>query len=95
MFPEFIKSTFSIIIVLILLTPAVVGYVLHIRLEAITDFAISIYGIYSLVYLILQIIFGEINSIKYRTLINKHAIIQYNKEYKLYLTVLIVPQEST
>jgi hyaluronan synthase len=62
MFPEFIKSTFSIIIVLILLTPAVVGYVLHIRLEAITDFAISIYGIYSLVYLMLQIIFGEINS---------------------------------
>jgi predicted Na+-dependent transporter len=55
-----LKSTFSIVVVLILVTPVVVGYVLHICLEAITDFAISIYGIYSLVYLILQIIFGEI-----------------------------------
>lgn len=55
------KITFSIMTVLILLTPAVVGYAMHIRLEAISNFAISIYGIYSLVYLILQIIFTEIN----------------------------------
>lgn len=59
-----LKSVFSITVVLILLTPAVVGYVLHLRLAAIADFAISIYGIYSLVYLILQIIFSEINESK-------------------------------
>lgn len=64
MFPAFLKSAFSITVVLLLLTPAVVGYILHLRLEAITDFAISIYGIYSLVYLVLQIIFTEINNKK-------------------------------
>lgn len=58
------KNVFSIIVVLLLLTPAVVGYILHLRIEAITDFAISIYGIYSLVYFILQVIFTEINNKK-------------------------------
>lgn len=64
MFPSVLKSIFSISIVLILLTPAVVGYVLHLRLEVVANFAISIYGIYSLVYFILQVIFGEINNNK-------------------------------
>jgi hyaluronan synthase len=59
-----LKIAFSIFVVLLLLTPAAVGYFLHWRIEAVTDFAISIYGIYSLIYLVLQIIFTEINNKK-------------------------------
>jgi hyaluronan synthase len=59
-----LKIFFSIFVVILLLVPAAVGYFLHWRIEAVTDFAISIYGIYSIIYLILQIIFTEINNKK-------------------------------
>jgi len=59
-----IKCVFIISIVLLLLTPAIVGYILQLRIIAIANFAISIYGIYSLFYIILQIIFSEINERK-------------------------------
>ena len=64
MLPSVLKSAFSISVVLILLTPAIVGYALQLRIAAFADFAISIYGIYSLMYLILQIIFSELNNKK-------------------------------
>jgi hyaluronan synthase len=57
-----IKSVFTIGIVIILLIPAFVGYIMNIRIQFIADFAISIYGIYSLVYFILQVIFTELNT---------------------------------
>lgn len=64
MFSTLFKNAFAIFIVLILLTPAIVGYALRIRFDMFANFAISIYGIYSLVYFILQIIFSEINDRK-------------------------------
>lgn len=61
---ETIKIVFTILAALILLTPAVVGYAFHWRLEAYAGLAISVYGIYSLVYFLLQVIFSELNNKK-------------------------------
>ena len=57
-----IKIVFTILTSLVLLTPAVVGYALQWRLEAYAGFAISVYGIYSLVYFLLQVLFSELNN---------------------------------
>ena len=54
-------KVFTIIAVLLILAPAIIGYILQIRIVAVANIAISIYGMYSLLYLILQIIFSEIN----------------------------------
>jgi hyaluronan synthase len=59
-----IKVIFTVLSSLVLLTPAVVGYAMHWRLEAYAGFAISVYGIYSLVYFLLQILFSELNNKK-------------------------------
>lgn len=58
------KITFSILVALALLVPAILGYAMQLRIGAAADFAISVYGLYSLVYFILQVIFAEINEKK-------------------------------
>lgn len=64
MFINYLKSTFTVGIVMVLLAPAVVGYALQIRLNLASEFALSIYGIYSLCYLIFQIVCAELNNRK-------------------------------
>jgi len=60
----FFKSAFTVGIVLVMLAPAVVGYALQLRLGIFAEFAISVYGIYSLLYLIVQIVCAEVNNWK-------------------------------
>lgn len=55
------KIVFAIGTVLILLVPGIIGYFLNGRISIVPEFAIGIYGIYSLVYFILQVIFSQIN----------------------------------
>ena len=43
------------------MVPGIIGYILNGRISILPEFAIGIYGIYSLVYFILQIIFSQIN----------------------------------
>lgn len=56
---DWIKIVFTITVVIILLSPAIVGYALRLKLNIFVDFAISIYGIYSLLYFVFQIICSE------------------------------------
>lgn len=62
MFKDNLKITFSIVIILLLLVPAIIGYALQLKIQAVSFLAISVYGLYSLAFLILQIIFTEINN---------------------------------
>jgi len=55
---------FSIIMALGLLVPAILGYIMQLKISVMADVAFSIYGLHSLVYFILQLIFSEINEKK-------------------------------
>lgn len=57
-----VKIVFTIVTVLLLLCPAVIGYAMKLKIEAISDFAISIYGLYSIVYFFVQVILVEKDS---------------------------------
>lgn len=55
------RIVFTISVAVLLLLPAILGYAMQLKIEAMADFAISIYGVYSLLFFILQVIFTEIN----------------------------------
>lgn len=56
-----VKLPITLIIILGILTPAVVGYAYRWRLSTITDFAISVYGLYSIAHLTIQVICASLN----------------------------------
>jgi len=56
-----VKLPFTLFVILAILTPAVVGYAYRWRLSTVTDFAISVYGLYSLAHLAIQIVCASLN----------------------------------
>lgn len=58
---DWIKIVFTITVVIILLLPAILGYIFGFKIDTFADFAIGIYGIYSLLYFIFQIICSELD----------------------------------
>jgi hyaluronan synthase len=57
-----IKNAFILISSLILLTPAIVGYILQLKIPIYINIALSIYGINSIIFLIIQIVCSIKNS---------------------------------
>lgn len=57
-----IKIIYTILITIILLSPVVIGYILNFKANIVTEFAIGIYGIYSFLYYIFQIVCSKLNS---------------------------------
>lgn len=71
------KGVFTVIAILAILTPAVVGYAYRWRLSTITDFAVSVYGIYSLAHMAFQIVFSYLNKRR-----NDKEVAERNSDWK-------------
>lgn len=87
------KIAYTVIITLILLSPVVIGYILRLHIQVITEFAIGIYGLYSFVYFLFQIVCSELN-IKRITKIVKNRPNDWN-EYAVGLVVVGYKEDST
>lgn len=55
-----------LIVTLVVLSPAIVGYIINLKIGLTTNYALSIYGIYSVLFILIQIVCSYLNRKKIR-----------------------------
>jgi hypothetical protein len=55
-----------LIVTLVVLSPAIVGYIINLKIGLTTNYALSIYGIYSVLFILIQILCSYLNRKKIR-----------------------------